>query len=182
VFCFFLFFSFLSFLCCCQEQLQGIKLPGLPATPKVHLIVVCLGFFVKILFIAPTTHCQIVPFFSSLRVWLPLAPVKDSGAFVESYGPFLRSEGTFDCRLLQFFFGRFLAEQTSGTHTKTPFLLPIFFPSLHRQYRRAFGCWKRQKGHFQTEKVSFECIFDVVFVTTIAWTILITITNLSLFF
>jgi len=133
VFCFFLFFSFLSFLCCSQEQLQWIKLPGHPAMPKVRLIVVCLEFFVKILFIAPTTHCQIVPFFSSLRVWLPLAPVKDSGAFVESYGPFLRSEGTFDCRLLQFFFSLFLAERTSRTHTKTPFLLPVFLPSFHRQ-------------------------------------------------
>jgi len=124
------------------------------------------------------SNCSVLFLFVCM---LPLEPGKHSSTFVESSGPFLRSKNTFDCCLLQFFFGHFLAEKTSGTHTKTPFLLPIFFCSLHSQYRRAFGCWQHQKGHFQTEKVSFECIFDVVFVTTIAWTILMTITNLSLF-
>ena len=128
VFCFFLFFSFLSFLCCCQEQLQGIKLPGLPATPKVRLIVVCLGFFVKILFITPTTHCQIVPFSSSLCECLPLEPGKHSGAFVESSGPFLRSEGTFDCRLLQFFFGCFWLKKHPELTQKLLFCCQSSFP------------------------------------------------------
>jgi len=45
-------------------------------------------------------------------------------------GPFLRSEGTFDCRIWQFSSSHFFNGKTWRTHLKSLFFLSFFFSSL----------------------------------------------------
>jgi len=63
-------------------------------------------------------------------------------------------------------FGPFWLKKHSELTQKLLFCCHSSFPPLTGRKRRAFGCWQHQKGNFQ--KVHFECIFDVIFVTSIA--------------
>jgi len=133
-------FSFLSF-CCFSFILFSLSLStetkrktrSLPSDkPKVRLIAVYWRFSIWILLLTPTTHFHIV-LFSFAFACMPSYPSGEHfGSFVESSRPVLRSKGAFDCCFLQFSFSHFLAQKTSGTHIKTPFSLPFFFPSSNR--------------------------------------------------